>query len=73
MSEYSFALAEFYFGKHRGRGQAAKTDMLFYASFGKPSIDFICNHDAILRVNLAEGHYNTDYLKVTSELFPASM
>ncbi|KAJ3554928.1 hypothetical protein NM688_g2854 [Phlebia brevispora] len=70
--KYSFALAEFYFGRHRGRGQASKSDMLFHASFGKPSVDFICNHDAILRLNLTEGHFNTDYQKVTTELFPAS-
>ena len=72
-TEYSFALAEFYYGKHRGRGQAAKADMLFHASFGRPSIDFVCNHDLVLRLSLAEGHYNTDYQKASTELFPASM
>lgn len=45
--------------------------MLFHASFGKPSIDFICNHDAILRLNISEGHYNTDFQKASTELFPA--
>ena len=47
--------------------------MLFYASFGRPSIDFICNHDLVLRLYLSEGHYNTDYQKASTELFPASM
>lgn len=37
--------------------------MMFYASYGKPKLEFICNHDAILRLTLKEGHYNTEFSK----------
>ncbi|EKM50129.1 uncharacterized protein PHACADRAFT_153519 [Phanerochaete carnosa HHB-10118-sp] len=60
--KYSFAPAEFYYGKHR-RGQASKADMMFYTSFGKPKLEFICNHDVIIRLTLKEGHYNTEFSK----------
>ena len=36
---------------------------MFYTSFGKPKLEFICNHDAILRLTLKEGHYNTEFSK----------
>ncbi len=37
--------------------------MMFYAAFDKPRLDFICNHDAILRLTIKEGHYNTEFTK----------
>lgn len=45
--------------------------MMFYASFGKPSLEFICNHDAVIRLKLNEGHYNADFNRATAELAPA--
>ncbi|PSR75858.1 hypothetical protein PHLCEN_2v8772 [Hermanssonia centrifuga] len=69
--KYSFALAEFYYGSHQSTRQPSKGDMLFYASFGKPTLEFICNHTAILHLYIYEGHYNTDLSKVTSEIAPA--
>ncbi|THH28534.1 hypothetical protein EUX98_g5660 [Antrodiella citrinella] len=63
--KYSFSLAEYYYGKHRAKGQASKADMMFYASFDKPRIEFICNHDAIIHLTLKEGHYNTDFARAT--------
>ncbi|TCD65183.1 hypothetical protein EIP91_003005 [Steccherinum ochraceum] len=59
--KYSFALAEYYFGKHRAKGHASKADMMFHASFGRPRIEFICNHDAAIHLSLQEGHFNTDF------------
>ncbi|THG96118.1 hypothetical protein EW026_g5654 [Hermanssonia centrifuga] len=44
---------------------------MFYASFGKPSLEFICNHDAVIRLKLNEGHYNADFNRATAELAPA--
>ena len=30
----------------------------FHAKFGKPSIEFVCNHEIILKLTVTEGHYN---------------
>ncbi|KAL4248925.1 hypothetical protein ABKN59_007566 [Abortiporus biennis] len=70
--KYSFSLAEFFYGKHRGRGHASKADMMFHAYFGRPQLEFICNHDALLRLHLKEGHYNTEFAKATSENITAN-
>ncbi len=70
-TEYSFALAEYYYGKHRHGNQADAADMMFHARFGKPTLKFLCNHDAMLELVLEEGHYNIDYLKA-SELSPGN-
>ena len=36
---------------------------MFHATFGKPEIEFICNHDAILRLKIKKGYYRLDYSK----------
>ena len=69
VSGYSFALAEYYYGKHRNT--PAATDMMFHASFGKPYIEFICNHDAILHLSLKNGHYNTEFSRGDSRVSSA--
>lgn len=58
MSEYSHALAEFTFTNPYSRNQT-----MFHATFGKPEIEFICNHDAILRLKIRKGYYRLDYSK----------
>lgn len=65
-------MAEYYYGKHRAGGQASKADMMFYASFDRPRIEFICNHDAIIHLTLKEGHYNTDFAKVVDSRVSAA-
>ena len=56
--EYSHALAEFTFTNPYSRNQT-----MFHATFGKPEIEFICNHDAILRLKIKKGYYRLDYSK----------
>ncbi|KAF8884776.1 hypothetical protein BD779DRAFT_1739314 [Infundibulicybe gibba] len=45
---YDFALAEFHVGAKQRTKFALKDDMMFSAVFGKPRLEFICNHEAIL-------------------------
>ena len=58
---YSFALAEWHFGRHRAEGRSSVEDMMFHARFEAPRLDFLCNHEALLKINIDEGHYNLDY------------
>lgn len=54
---YSHALAEYkYFDGH-------KDEPKFSASFDKPWVEFICNHDVILHLKIREGYYRLDYHK----------
>ncbi|OBZ67411.1 hypothetical protein A0H81_12515 [Grifola frondosa] len=49
---------------------ASGVDALFYAKFDKPVLEFICKHDAILRLKVKEGHYNLGhktYTRTTAE------
>lgn len=38
---------------------------MFYASFEAPTLEFICNHEAKLRITIKNGHYNTDYRRAS--------
>ncbi|EED84148.1 predicted protein [Postia placenta Mad-698-R] len=56
-TRYSHALAEYkYFDGH-------KDEPKFSASFDKPWVEFICNHDVILHLKIRKGHYRLDYHK----------
>ncbi|TFY80143.1 hypothetical protein EWM64_g3867 [Hericium alpestre] len=57
--EYGFALSEFYYRK-AGNYQCSKDDMTFWASFGCPRLEFVCNHEAILYLEVKEGHLYLD-------------
>ncbi|KAI0963791.1 hypothetical protein AcW1_000768 [Taiwanofungus camphoratus] len=60
--EYSYALAEFFFGECRSDNlMLHRPDMLFYAGFDKPWIEFECNHSAIFHLVIKQGHYHLDY------------
>ena len=66
-SKYTRALAQFHFyGKRAPKivGSPSPTDFHFYATFGKPDIRFICNHDALLTFTIESGHANLDTAKV---------
>ncbi|CCM01094.1 uncharacterized protein FIBRA_03142 [Fibroporia radiculosa] len=39
---------------------------MFQADFEKPKLEFICNHDAILRLKIKKGLYRLDYNKATN-------
>ncbi len=41
--------------------------MMFYASFGSPSLVFVCDHEVILRLVIEEGHYNTNFAKASDQ------
>ncbi|KAI0916987.1 hypothetical protein AcW1_007702 [Taiwanofungus camphoratus] len=63
--KYSHALAEFSFGKIRFKDQnPSGFDTMFHARFDKPRLEFICSHDAVLRMKIREGHYHLDHSKV---------
>ena len=64
-SKYTLALAQFhYFGRRAPKVVQSEDDLHFYASFEKPVLKFICNHDAALFVTIKQGHLNLDYSKV---------
>ncbi|EKM54057.1 uncharacterized protein PHACADRAFT_145658 [Phanerochaete carnosa HHB-10118-sp] len=62
---YSFALSEFYYGKHRQGSSASLDDMMFHAVFSSPKLRFICNHEALFRIEVEEGHFNLDYSRAS--------
>ena len=62
---YSFALAEFHYGKHRPGEQASEEDMMFHARFSAPTLRFLCNHEALFQIDLVEGHFNLDYSRAS--------
>ncbi|EKM54028.1 uncharacterized protein PHACADRAFT_257609 [Phanerochaete carnosa HHB-10118-sp] len=62
---YSFALAEYYYGKHRSGAQAAVDDMWFHAKFQAPTLDFLCNHEALVQINIDEGHFNSEHARAS--------
>ena len=61
--EYATCPAEFY-GPGRHRHQRSTTDLTFFSKFGQPRVEFICNHELILKLNIIEGHYNLENQKV---------
>ncbi|TFY68932.1 hypothetical protein EVJ58_g722 [Rhodofomes roseus] len=56
--KYSHGLAEYSYVPPYSRNQT-----MFHATFGKPHLEFICNHDAILRLKIKKGYYRLDYSK----------
>lgn len=66
-SKYTRALAQFhYYGRKapKPQGSPSSVDFFFYATFGRPEIRFVCNHDAVLFVKIEKGHVNLEYNKV---------
>lgn len=61
--EYGTCLYEYYGpGKH-ARSQPSRHDLSFFAKFAKPHLEFVCNHEVILFINIQEGHYSLDWQK----------
>ena len=65
-------MAEYFFGKHRPGSGAAIQDLMFHAKFGKPSLEFVCSHEALLHIVIKGGHYNTEFGKI-AQLQPAKV
>jgi hypothetical protein len=59
-SQYVRALAEWYLPGKGAKGSTPKQDFFFAASFAEPLLDFVCNHEAVLRLKIKSGHMNTD-------------
>jgi hypothetical protein len=49
-------------GKH-GRYKPSKEDLHLYVRFGAPRIEFVCNHEVVLFLELLEGHFNLEPTK----------
>lgn len=61
------ALGQFhFFGKKLARSVASTDDCLFACAFAKPELKFICNHEAVLHLNLQTGQLNLDYGKASA-------
>ena len=54
------ALAEYFYGKHSLTSPSPQ-DMMFHARFDEPELNILCNHDALFKIKIKDGHYNTDY------------
>ncbi|KZT05942.1 uncharacterized protein LAESUDRAFT_206407 [Laetiporus sulphureus 93-53] len=61
---YSHALADFVYGRARAKvANSSDYDSMFHASFDAPQVEFLCNHDVVMRIMIKEGHYCQDYTK----------
>lgn len=66
-SAYTRALAQFhFFGRKPIKNVTSTDDLLFSATFAKPELKFICNHEAALYLTLKSGHLNLDYGKAST-------
>ena len=61
---YDFALREFHVGSKQRSKATGEPELMFSATFNKPRIDFICNHEAVLYLTIKEGHFNRDFDKL---------
>ncbi|KAF9010257.1 hypothetical protein BDQ17DRAFT_1421498 [Cyathus striatus] len=51
---YDFALAEYHIGSKQRSKYTMKDDMMFSATFSKPRLEFVCNHEAVLYLKIKE-------------------
>lgn len=69
-SKYTRALAQYHFFGNRALKMVDSTDdLLFFATFAKPELKFICNHEAVLCVTVENGHLNLQYGKANATSF----
>ncbi|EMD37679.1 hypothetical protein CERSUDRAFT_105605 [Gelatoporia subvermispora B] len=61
---YAHALAGFDYGRFRAGELINQEEMMFHVEFGKPYLEFICNHDLILHLKIKKGRYYPDHSKV---------
>ena len=50
-----------YHGKAPQESILSAEDCFFFAIFNTPTLDFLCNHEAILTLRLERGHVNTNF------------
>lgn len=53
LERYDFALAEFYASLEDRFNTGLKKNARFRATFGVPKLEFICNHEAVLTLDIA--------------------
>lgn len=63
-SKYNRSLAQWHFVP-KPKKVFSTAELFFSAHFEQPKLIFICNHEAILYVNIKEGHYNLEHNKVS--------
>ncbi|KAJ7246223.1 hypothetical protein C8J57DRAFT_1678479 [Mycena rebaudengoi] len=64
--KYTRALAQYhYLGKKSTSKITGVKDLLFSASFGKPTLEVICNHEVVLHLAIKDGHLNTELTNAT--------
>ncbi|PCH38342.1 hypothetical protein WOLCODRAFT_149281 [Wolfiporia cocos MD-104 SS10] len=66
-TKYSHALAQYSYTEPYSKGQYGT----FHATFDKPHIMFICNHDAILHLKIRTCQYHLDYTKPATSSYLA--
>ncbi|KDQ50335.1 hypothetical protein JAAARDRAFT_142195 [Jaapia argillacea MUCL 33604] len=65
-AQYDVALAQYHYApgsQHHHSKTSSQDAVMFRAVFGKPRLEFICNHQAVLYLKIKEGHYDVDYTK----------
>ena len=68
------APAQFYFyGKKAPRTVLFPDSLLFEARFGKPELKFVCNHEAVLYINIKSGRLNLEYSKASATDYELDM
>ncbi|KAJ7738254.1 hypothetical protein DFH07DRAFT_1064579 [Mycena maculata] len=64
--KYTRALAQYhYLGKKSASKITDVKDLPFSASFGKPTLEIICNHEVVLHLIVTAGHVNTEFTNAT--------
>ncbi|KAF9516569.1 hypothetical protein BS47DRAFT_1390620 [Hydnum rufescens UP504] len=59
--KYSTAFAQFSVG--RAKGLSSEEEYSFFASFGQPRLQFLCNHDVVLHLRVERGYFDLQSLK----------
>ena len=62
--KFSFALAQFFVG--RTKGINSNEEFTFFATFGQPRLQFICNHEVVLHLKVERGYFDLQSVKVDS-------
>lgn len=67
--EYGISLYRFYGPGNHSRSRPSVRDLSFFATFDPPRLEFVCNHEVILFLNLREGHYKIQSRKQTANQY----
>ena len=63
-NKFTHALAQYqYFGSKAPTTVRSTGDFFFYAKFGQPDLQFLCNHEAVLTLSVNKANLNLDFGK----------